>query len=42
MIDHVYKSHHHLEILQQVFKMHNPDDNDDDDDDDNDNGHSNL
>ena len=40
MIDHVYKLHHHLKILQQFFKMDNPDDNDDDDD--NDNGHSNL
>ena len=36
MIDHVYELHHHLKILQQVFKMDNPDDNDNDDD----NGHS--
>ena len=40
MIDHVYKLHHHLKILQQVFKRDNPDDNDNDND--NDNGHSNL
>ena len=40
MIDHVYKLHHDLKILQQLFKMDNPDDNDNDDD--NDNEHSNL
>ena len=42
MIDHVYKLHHHLKILQQVFKMDNPDDNDDDDNDNDNDGHSNL
>ena len=35
MIDHVYRLHYHLKILQ-VFKMDNPDNNDDE------NGHSNL